>query len=74
MKNTYKVVVSVKETNSFTGSDNVIDIDAYTPMDAHKKVQDEIDWRLQEISEIYIVPESTEDKLVYTLQDGFMED
>lgn len=74
MKNTYKVVVSVKETNSFTGSDNVIDIDAYTPMDAHKKVQDAIDWRLQEISEIYIVPESTEDKLVYTLQDGFMED
>ena len=73
--NAYKVVVSIKDAETMiTGSDNIIDIDAFTAMDAHREVQDKIDWRLQEIKEVFLVNDNSDGELVYSLKDGFIED
>ena len=74
--NAYKVVVSVKDiATNLTGSMNCINVDAFTAMDADREVQDNIDWKLQEITEIYLVNDSKDEngELVYTLSDGFIE-
>lgn len=73
--NAYKVVVSIKDTENMTGSDDVIDIEAFTAMEAHKEIQDKIDWRLQEITEVFLCKDNNSDgELVYSLKDGFIED
>ena len=73
--NAYKVVVSIKDAETMiAGSDNIIDIDAFTAMDAHREVQDKIDWRLQEIKEVFLVNDNSDGQLVYSLKDGFIED
>lgn len=74
-KNTYKVIVSLKEMGEFNttvSKTDTINVNEYTAMDAHKSVQDSIDWRLQEITDIYLVNDN--EKVVYTLQDGFTEE
>ncbi len=78
-KNDYKVIVSLKEMGEFNNVVNAaiektdtVKIAEYTAMDAHRSVQDNIDWRLQEITDIYLV--NGGEKLVYTIQDGFIEE
>jgi len=73
--NAYKVVVSVKDAETMiTGSDDIIDVSAFTAMDAHREVQEKIDWRLQEIKEVFLCTKSSsEGELVYSLKDGFIE-
>lgn len=75
--NAYKVVVSVKNiATNLTGSKNIVNVDAFTAMDAHREVQDSIDWQLQEITDIYLINDSKgkDEELVYSLSDGFIED
>jgi len=74
--NAYKVIVCVKDLDTMTKTtEQVIDVDAFTAMDAHKEVQDNINWRLQEITEVILVQDKNDEngKLVYTLETGFAE-
>jgi len=74
--NAYKVIVCVKDLDTMTKTtEQVIDVDAFTAMDAHKEVQDNIDWRLQEITEVILVQDKNDEngELVYTLETGFAE-
>jgi len=74
--NAYKVIVCVKDIDTMTKTtEQVIDVDAFTAMDAHKEVQDNIDWRLQEITEVILVQDKNDEngQLVYTLETGFAE-
>tara|TARA_B100002019_G_C21265157_1_gene599004 strand:+ start:780 stop:1013 length:234 start_codon:yes stop_codon:yes gene_type:complete len=74
--NAYKVVVSIKDTETMNSSDDVVNIDAFTAMDAHREVQDKIDWRLQEITEVFLVKDKVDNggQLVYSIEDGFIEE
>tara|TARA_B100000214_G_scaffold365818_1_gene334030 strand:+ start:242 stop:475 length:234 start_codon:yes stop_codon:yes gene_type:complete len=74
--NAYKVVVSIKDTETMNSSDDIVDIDAFTAMDAHREVQDKIDWRLQEITEVFLVKDKIDKggQLVYSIADGFIEE
>jgi hypothetical protein len=56
-------------------TEQVIDVDAFTAMDAHKEVQDNINWRLQEITEVILVQDKNDEngQLVYSLETGFAE-
>ena len=74
--NAYKVIVCVKDIDTMTKTtEQVIDVDAFSAMDAHKEVQDNIDWRLQEITEVILVQDKNYEngQLVYTLETGFAE-
>jgi len=74
--NAYKVIVCVKDIDTMTKTtEQVIDVDAFSAMDAHKEVQDNIDWRLQEITEVILVQDKNDEngQLVYTLETGFAE-
>ena len=74
--NAYKVVVSIKDTETMNSSDDVVNIDAFTAMEAHREVQDKIDWRLQEITEVFLVKDKVDNggMLVYSIEDGFIEE
>ena len=75
--NAYKVVVIPKNiATNLTGSKNIVNVDAFTAMDADRVVQDSIDWQLQEITDIYLINDSKgkDEELVYSLSDGFIED
>jgi len=74
--NAYKVIVCVKDLDTMTKTtEQVIDVDAFTAMDAHKEVQDNINWRLQEITEVILVQDKNDEngQLVYSLETGFAE-
>jgi len=74
--NAYKVIVCVKDLDTMTKTtEQVIDVDAFTAMDAHKEVQDNINWRLQEITEVILVQDKNDEngQLVYSLEIGFAE-
>jgi len=74
--NAYKVIVCVKDIDTMTKTtEQVIDVDAFTAMDAHKEVQDNINWRLQEITEVILVQDKNDEngQLVYSLETGFAE-
>ena len=74
--NAYKVIVCVKDIDTMTKTtEQVIDVDAFTAMDAHKEVQDNINWRLQEITEVILVKDKNDEngQQVYSLETGFAE-
>lgn len=74
--NAYKVIVCVKDIDTMTKTtEQVIDVDAFTAMEAHKEVQDNINWRLQEITEVILVQDKNDEngQLVYSLETGFAE-
>ena len=74
--NAYKVIVCVKDLDTMTKTtEQVIDVDAFTAMDAHKEVQDNINWRLQEITEVILVQDKNDEngQQVYSLETGFAE-
>ena len=74
--NAYKVIVCVKDIDTMTKTtEQVIDVDAFTAMDAHREIQDKIDWRLQEITEVILVEDKNDEngQLVYSLETGFAE-
>jgi hypothetical protein len=74
--NAYKVIVCVKDIDTMTKTtEQVIDVDAFTAMDAHKEVQDNINWRLQEITEVILVQDKNDEngQQVYSLETGFAE-
>ena len=74
--NAYKVIVCVKDIDTMTKTtERVIDVDAFTAMDAHREVQDNINWRLQEITEVILVQDKNDEngQLVYSLETGFAE-
>jgi len=74
--NAYKVIVCVKDIDTMTKTtERVIDVDAFTAMDAHKEVQDNIDWRLQEITSVILVEDKNDEngQQVYSLETGFAE-
>lgn len=74
--NAYKVIVCVKDIDTMTKTtEQVIDVDAFTAMDAHREVQDNINWRLQEITEVILVQDKNDEngQLVYSLETGFAE-
>jgi ElaB/YqjD/DUF883 family membrane-anchored ribosome-binding protein len=74
--NAYKVIVCVKDIDTMAKTtEQVIDVDAFTAMDAHKEVQDNINWRLQEITEVILVQDKNDEngQQVYSLETGFAE-
>lgn len=74
--NAYKVIVCVKDIDTMTKTtEQVIDVDAFTAMDAHREVQDNINWRLQEITEVILVQDKNDEngQQVYSLETGFAE-
>ena len=74
--NAYKVIVCVKDIDTMAKTtEQVIDVDDFTAMDAHKEVQDNINWRLQEITEVILVQDKNDEngQQVYSLETGFAE-
>ena len=74
--NAYKVIVCVKDIDTMAKTtEQVIDVDAFTAMDAHKEVQDNINWRLQEITEVILVQDKNDEngQQIYSLETGFAE-
>jgi len=74
--NAYKVIVCVKDIDTMAKTtEQVIDVDAFTAMEAHKEVQDNINWRLQEITEVILVQDKNDEngQQVYSLETGFAE-
>ena len=69
--NAYKVVVGVRDDMSGLNpaGDKIVNVNAFSAMDAHKEVQDGINWKFQEIKEVYF----NESELVYSLDKGFIE-
>jgi hypothetical protein len=69
--NEYRVIVETSVAIGYANStEDVLVVNALTPMDAHKQVHDKLNWSIQVVSEIYL---NHNNELVYDAQNGFIE-
>jgi hypothetical protein len=69
--NEYRIIVETSVTIGYENvTEDVLVVNAITPMDAHKQVHDNLNWSIQNISEIYL---NHNNELVYDAQNGFIE-